>query len=206
MEGKNLGLGLSGGGYRATLFNLGALIRLNEFGLMGKIKRITSVSGGSITNGCLAMRWNDLQFNDDGVIERFKENIVEPLWDFCSKSLDAGAIIWGTLDPFHRVSDKITAAYNKVLFKHFKMASGTYWGITTKIDNYGLPDALVKDNEVTRGLREIKTRLTSFSDADKGKLINWGYALADAGMRKHVKEILVKIPEPQWPFPEYDLN
>jgi hypothetical protein len=54
---------------------------------MGKIKRITSVSGGSITNGCLAMRWNDFKFNDDGVIERFMENIVEPLWDFCSKSL-----------------------------------------------------------------------------------------------------------------------
>ena len=92
MEAKNLGLGLSGGGYRATLFNLGALIRINELGPIGKLKRITSVSGGSITNGYLAMRWNDLRFNDDGVIERFKENIVDPLWDFCSKSLDAGAI------------------------------------------------------------------------------------------------------------------
>lgn len=389
MEGKNLGLGLSGGGYRATLFNLGALIRLNEFGLIRKIKRITSVSGGSITNGYLAMRWNDLQFNDDGVIEEFRENIVEPLWDFCSKSLDAGAIIWGTLDPFHRVSDKIAGAYNKGLFKHFKMASipfgdgipqflfygtnlqtgasvrmmrnmlydwkigatemddwdlatvvgissafppflspvilkpdpnkwikgkyaicfddekyrenlyltdggvydnmgmeslwkkfanelesdnhpfksmlqddidrvlisdagapleyqkkpgknwfsltkralgivtdqaravrkrwlidkfkrealsGTYWGITTKINNYGLPDALVKDNEVTRGLWEIKTRLTRFSDADKGKLINWGYALADAGMRRHEKDILVKTPESRWPYPKYSLG
>ena len=123
MEEKNLGLGLSGGGYRATLFNLGALIRLNELGLMGKIKRITSVSGGSITNGYLAMRWKDLQFNDDGVIEGFKENIVDPLWDFCSRSLDAEAIIWGTLDPFHRVNEKIARAYNARLFKHFKMAS-----------------------------------------------------------------------------------
>ena len=137
MEGKNLGLGLSGGGYRATLFNLGALIRLNELGLMGKIKRITSVSGGSITNGYLAMRWNDLQFNDDGVIERFKENIVEPLWDFCSKSLDAKAIIWGTLDPFHRVSDKITCAYNKGLFKHFKMASIPFGGGIPQFLFYG---------------------------------------------------------------------
>ena len=62
MEEKILGLGLSGGGYRATLFNLGALIRLNEFGLMRKLKRITSVSGGSITSGYLAMRWKDLKF------------------------------------------------------------------------------------------------------------------------------------------------
>lgn len=112
MEAKNLGLGLSGGGYRATLFNLGALIRINELGLIGKMKRITSVSGGSITNGYLAMRWNDLRFNDDGVIERFRENIVDPLWDFCSKSLDAGAIIGGILDPFHKISEKIARAYN----------------------------------------------------------------------------------------------
>ena len=72
MAAEKLGLGLSGGGYRATLFNLGALIRLNEFGLIGKINRITSVSGGSTTNGCLAMRWKDLQFSSDGVIEIFE--------------------------------------------------------------------------------------------------------------------------------------
>jgi NTE family protein len=89
MEAKNLGLGLSGGGYRATLFNLGALIRINELGLIGKLKRITSVSGGSITNGYLAMRWNDLQFNDDGVIERFKEKLVLPYKEgigYCDRS------------------------------------------------------------------------------------------------------------------------
>ena len=30
IEGKSLGLALSGGGYRATLFGLGSLRRLNE--------------------------------------------------------------------------------------------------------------------------------------------------------------------------------
>ena len=106
------------------------------------------------------------------------------------------------------VTDQARAVRKRWLIDKFKRKelSGTYWGITTKVDNYSLPDALVKDNEVTRGLREIKTRLTNFSDADKGKLINWGYALADAGMRKHGKDILVKIPEPRWPFPEYSLE
>ena len=127
------------------------------------------------------MRWNNLQFNDDGVIEKFSENIVEPLWEFCSKSLDAKTIIGGTLDPFHRVSEKIARAYNERLFKHFK------------------------NNKVTRKLRDIKTRLTAFFDEDKGKLINWGYALADAAVRKHQKDILVKIRRPGWPFPKYSL-
>ncbi len=47
------GLSLSGGGYRATLFHLGALRRLNELGLLHRIDEISSVSGGSITAGQL---------------------------------------------------------------------------------------------------------------------------------------------------------
>jgi len=43
-----IGLCLSGGGYRAMLFHVGALYRLNEFGLLPRIARIASVSGGSI--------------------------------------------------------------------------------------------------------------------------------------------------------------
>ena len=98
------------------------------------------------------------------------------------------------------VTDQARAVRKRWLIEKFKRKefSGTYWGITTNIDNYRplKPEALVKDNEVTRGLREIKTRLTSFSDADKGKLINWGYALADAGMRKHVEVSWLNCPTP----------
>lgn len=41
-------LTLSGGGFRAALFHLGALRRLNELGILSTIDTITSVSGGSI--------------------------------------------------------------------------------------------------------------------------------------------------------------
>ena len=51
---KGAGLGLSGGGYRATLFHLGALKRLNEMGLLHRMDEVSSVSGGSITSGQLA--------------------------------------------------------------------------------------------------------------------------------------------------------
>jgi len=47
---------LSGGGFRATLFHLGALRRLNETGILAKLDTITSVSGGSIMAAALAMR------------------------------------------------------------------------------------------------------------------------------------------------------
>jgi NTE family protein len=45
---KGIALCLSGGGFRATLFHLGALRRLNELCVLGRLDAITSVSGGSI--------------------------------------------------------------------------------------------------------------------------------------------------------------
>ncbi len=48
-----IGLALSGGGYRAMVFHVGALIRLNEVALLRKVKRISSVSGGSIKSPIL---------------------------------------------------------------------------------------------------------------------------------------------------------
>ena len=51
---------LSGGGYRAALFHLGVLRRLNELGTLGYVDTISGVSGGSILAGYLAQhveRW-----------------------------------------------------------------------------------------------------------------------------------------------------
>src|SRR5205814_3133663 len=47
-------LALSGGGFRATLFHLGSIRRLNELALLGSFQSISSVSGGSILALCLA--------------------------------------------------------------------------------------------------------------------------------------------------------
>lgn len=52
-----IALCLSGGGYRAMLFHVGALWRLNELGYLPRLKQISSVSGGSITAATLGLRW-----------------------------------------------------------------------------------------------------------------------------------------------------
>ncbi len=49
-------LWLSGGGYRAALFHLGALTRLNELGLLAQTGTVGAVSGGSIVAALLATR------------------------------------------------------------------------------------------------------------------------------------------------------
>ena len=56
IEQQKNALTLSGGGFRAALFHLGALRRLNELGILSTIDTITSVSGGSIIAAHLAQK------------------------------------------------------------------------------------------------------------------------------------------------------
>ena len=63
---------------------------------------------------------------------------------------------------------------------------GTYWGIRTEIDDYELPTALPAPHAKTIELAEIATRLGRMADGEQQRLINWGYAVCDAAMRRHV--------------------
>ena len=58
---EGIALCLSGGGYRAMLFHVGVLWRLNDLGYLQKLDRISSVSGGSIIAGVLGMNWSQLE-------------------------------------------------------------------------------------------------------------------------------------------------
>ena len=75
---EGIALCLSGGGYRAMLFHLGALWRLNEMRLLPKLARISSVSGGSITAGLLGLKWLRLAFVND-VSPVFEAEVVRPI-------------------------------------------------------------------------------------------------------------------------------
>ena len=78
---NSVGLSLSGGGFRATLFHLGALRRLNEFGILPKLTSVSSVSGGSILNGFLATR---LPAPITNGIANFDGSVSNPVREFCS--------------------------------------------------------------------------------------------------------------------------
>lgn len=358
------GLALSGGGFRATLFHLGSLWRLNELGYLPKLDRISSVSGGSITSGVLAVKWTDLQFAS-GVATDFHDEIVAPLRKFCSLLIDGPAIAEGTILPWKDVSEIVEKEYREHLFDNvtlqglpdrprfifnatnfmtgvdfrfskpyagdyligkvptptftvalavtassafppflspvirpvdpesferwegadlyenvdyrrrlfltdggaydnlgletldkrcktmlvsdagapftrstdpstawvqqtlraFDIATnqaralrkrelindynsgahlGSYWGITTPIANYHVADALPVTVEATQYLASIRTRLNPFSEAEQCRLINGGYALCDAAMRKHV--VPGAGPAPQWPYPDFSLD
>lgn len=360
-----IGIALSGGGFRATLFHIGSLWRLNELGILGKIDRISSISGGSITAGVLAETWPRLAFRD-GSAGNFAELVARPLVEFTKLNIDIAAIGEGVLLPGSHPSLKVEAAYQEHLvtgtlqdlpdnprfvfgatnlqtgrsFRFSKpymgdyriglvmnptialslaMAAssafppflspvlienpgnfqavagadlngrpeytsqvylsdggvydnlgletiwnrcrtvlvsdagapfsvgnsvdrdwvrqtlraldvatdqsrglrkrslvddyrrgerqGAYWGIDTSIADYELADALTCRDEVVHPLALIRTRLNSFSDREQGQLINWGYALCDAAVRKYGPQLVpAQYPKPRWPYLDYALD
>jgi NTE family protein len=359
-----VGLALSGGGFRATLFHCGALWRLNELGFLPKLDRVSSVSGGSITAGVLATRWTALRFQGD-VAVNFREVMVEPLRAFCHRTVDTPAIGLGALIPGKHPSDLLQAAYAEHLYGaatlrelpdrprfvlnatnlgtgvsfrfskpyagdyriglirnpafpvalavtassafppflspvrvqtdpgafervegadlfdqvHYRervlltdggaydnlgletvwnrydtvlvsdagapfgleldpetawhsqvlraldiatnqsrglrkraivddyerdARKGVYWGIDTEIVKYGVADALPVLPGRIREMAAMRTRLDDFSDAEQGRLINWGYAVCDAAMRRRVTG--GAGPPPAWPVPALRLD
>lgn len=352
---------LSGGGYRAMLFHVGALWRLNDCGYLPKLKRISSVSGGSITSAVLGMNWSRFIFDAAGKAEKhtFIKCLVEPVRGLADKSLDVRSILTGLFLPGN-VSEKLAAAYDRYLFHgktlqalpddpprfvinatnvqsgalwrfmkpymrdwrvgevkkpEIKLAEavaassafppvlspaklnlkssrftpnsgadlqrepftteaivtdggvydnlgletawkrygtilvsdaggkmkpeekpkrdwirhsvrvlelidnqvrslrkrqligsfvegarqGAYWGMRTDIGNYGLSNALLCPFEKTLKLAEFPTRLKKVDPETQEKLINWGYAVCDAAMRKHV-QVNMEPPD-QFPYP-----
>lgn len=371
------GLALSGGGYRAMLFGLGSLWRLNELGWLRKLDIVTSVSGGSILNGVLATRWARLQWSGP-VATNFVDEVAKPVMRMATRTVDVAAVIAGMVSISGTISDKVVAAYDRHLFHgatlqgdippfekgktprflfystslqtgssvrierkrladykigaianpdlpvarivaassafppvlspvsleldpdawqfmegatlfdevdfkkellltdggvydnmgleaiwkrcgtvlvcdagapldvdpdpptdwtrqamrvlsivteqtralrrrelvdYFQKAvttgdaasshKGAYWGITTQIAAYGLSNPMAADSALTTSLQHIRTRLSEFEPEEQGHLVNWGYALADAAMRRYVDQD--EVAPTAWPVPTFPL-
>lgn len=110
-----IALCLSGGGYRAMLFHLGSLLRLNEGGYLPKLDRISSVSGGSIMAGVLGLKWGSFSFDANGVATNFEPLVVDPICNLSAHTIDVGSIISGVFGP-GSVAEKIADRYRKYLF------------------------------------------------------------------------------------------
>jgi NTE family protein len=104
-DNRSIAIALSGGGYRASLFHLGALRRLNELGLLDRVARISSVSGGSILAGRIADRMIELgkvrpQFDD------WEKDIARDFRRFVGKDIRTKLLlryfVWNAFSPKQR--------------------------------------------------------------------------------------------------------
>ena len=123
-----IGLCLSGGGFRATLFPLGAIQRLFELGIATRpdFDTVASVSGGSLT----AAQWA-VALSNAPVAERSPlatnveatQNIIRPLLALTARDIRTGAMAKKFLLPWNwfrgayavnAMVDKFEAAFGKV--------------------------------------------------------------------------------------------
>ncbi len=87
---------LSGGGYRASLFHLGALRRLNELGVLSKVDTITSVSGGSVMAAQIAahlVRTPGAWRNPGDEVAGFDDGIAAPMRALTRKDIRTRAVL-----------------------------------------------------------------------------------------------------------------
>lgn len=110
---------LSGGGYRAMLFHLGFLWRLRDAGMLEEIQCFSSVSGGSITAGALAVAWDRIDFADDGT--SFRALVAEPLFELSRHSIQYGGVLLGQIPGLSGAY--VRRAYDRYVFKGARLAS-----------------------------------------------------------------------------------
>lgn len=99
---------LSGGGFRAALFHLGALRRLNELGILSRIDTITSVSGGSIIAAHLASYLVSSPLVGDRIPD-WERGVAAPFRAFTARNLRTIPLLIGFL-PWNLLRNPSAAA------------------------------------------------------------------------------------------------
>ena len=92
---------ISGGGFRATLAGLGTLRFLADADLLGRVRYLSSVSGGSLANALVSTSWAELSANRFSR-STFDEVVLRPFIDRISQKSLTGALVrnaWRAVGP-----------------------------------------------------------------------------------------------------------
>jgi NTE family protein len=149
--------------------------------------------------------------SDGGVYDNLG---LETAWKACRTVLvsDAGGQMAAEPDPDHDwgrhlfrvlgvIDNQVRNLRKRRCVDAFKSGErlGAYWGIRTDIADFPLADPLPAPHEATMALATLSTRLARLDGVVQERLINWGYAAADAGLRAHVD---TGLPRPGgFPYP-----
>jgi hypothetical protein len=191
-------LWLSGGGYRAALFHLGALTRLNELGLLAQIGTVGATAGGSIVAALLATR---VPWPIHGSYDGWDERIAEPLRAIASRDAPARSVL---RRPFpgdageaaleeHYARDLVLslggepAAGPRFVFGASGLAlsglaSGWKECLEWEVGGCAQP-AGYGAAVVAAAIGQVHTDLNAFAATEQAVLENHGYLLADAGLQ-----------------------
>jgi NTE family protein len=117
-EYRGIALCLSGGGYRASLFHLGALGRLYEFGLLRRLDALSSVSGGSIFSAFLATTMVKKGLSNSMDFADWENDIAKPFRQFTSHDIRTLPVLlhclWNWIWPAPRLR-QLESTYSSLL-------------------------------------------------------------------------------------------
>lgn len=212
-------LWLAGSGYRAALFHLGALTRLNEFGLLARVGTVGAVSGGSILAALLATR---VPWPLQGAYRDWPEQVAEPMRAIASRNARARAFLRRPLPAGGSGEAALEERYARELVESLGgesnwgprfvfgasgltlsgLAAGweecLEWEFGKTIGPPGYEAALVDET-----IAAVRTDLDAFGEAEQAVLENHGYLLADAAIRGYgpagIAGIAAAPPEPPHP-------
>jgi NTE family protein len=109
-----VGFCLSGGGYRAMLFHAGAIFRMNELGLLRKLDRVSSVSGGSMAAAALAVAYSKFQYDEKDRVTNLSDTFLKPILNQANDSIDVSSA-FAELNPFASAAAAAAKSYDKHL-------------------------------------------------------------------------------------------
>lgn len=210
-------LWLTGGGYRAALFHLGALTRLNELGLLARLGTVGAVSGGSIMAALLATR---VEWPLHGAYRDWPERVAEPLREIVRRNAKARALLRRPL------GGGADAALEEHYARQLVAALGgePRWGPRFVFGASGLtlsglaagweecleweigaaahPPGYHPD-VIAETIATVRTDLNAFGEAEQAVLENHAYLLADAALRERGMArfggVETRPPEPPHP-------
>lgn len=98
-----IGLALSGGGFRATLFHAGVLVALHKTGLIHRVRVVSGASGGAIAASHLVAFWPKYSGQDVKARSEHFATAIGALVDFCRTDVRNMSVLWGMLGLFGRI-------------------------------------------------------------------------------------------------------
>lgn len=171
---------LSGGGFRAALFHLGAVRRLDELGILGRLRTISAVSGGAIVANLLAdprLRWPD-PHGAPGRVGGFEEFVAAPLRHLTSRNVRTPAL----LSRLHPTRWARPDASTNVLAEQLA-AAVPWWAGDLRDNDRGGPVILTSATEIGYGVSWVFADAGSIGPRGRIGDHRLGYAAPPPGLR-----------------------
>ena len=99
----------------------------------------------------------------------------------------------------HVIDNQVRSLRKRQVINGFRtgLRDGAYWSIRSDVPSFGLQDPLPADPVHAAELARLRTRLAALPERLQERLVNWGYAICDTAVRRHV---VPEVPRGVFPY------